>query len=409
MATRAGFCFGGMLGLTLAAMVAANACNASGDAAPGGSGGAGSTGAQTSGTAASGASSTGALSGGGSEDFDGGNAAATGTGGLDPDAACASASSEAESGLTPADIIIAVDTSGSMDEESAQVQANLNNFAQIIAASGIDVHVILIADASVCIPAPLGTGSCPGDESLPGYQHVPQGVSSNDALSLILSTYPQWKGSLRAGATKTLAVVSDDDSDLDAASFTAQLLALDPPTFEGFQFDAIVAFDDPAVCSACFFNCAACQSKCCNTNLFCTPISAAEGTVYKQLVDQTGGVIGDLCAQDFDPVFQDMATAVVQGSTVACVYDIPPIPDGGMIDPTKVNVSYTGSSGMPQTIGYVPGGAADCGAAGGWYYDDPASPTQIFLCDLTCTAVQGDPNGKIEVLFGCDTVIADPT
>src|SRR5262245_15744943 len=164
--------------------------------------------------------------------------------GVTPDASCAALSSSAQAKLQPADIIIAVDTSGSMDEESAQVQANLNAFATIITNSGIDVHVILIADSGVCIPAPLGSGACGGGgEKLPNYRHVVQGVASTDAFEVILATYPQWKSSLRPNATKTLAVVSDDNSDMSAAQFTASLLALDPPTFQGFKFDAIVSFD----------------------------------------------------------------------------------------------------------------------------------------------------------------------
>src|SRR5262249_56449438 len=85
-------------------------------------------------------------------------------------------------------IVIAVDTSGSMSQEKAQVQQNLNNFASIITNSGIDVHVILLADSGVTIPPPLGSGG-PMDENLPKYRHVLQGVDSHNALDLILQTY----------------------------------------------------------------------------------------------------------------------------------------------------------------------------------------------------------------------------
>ncbi len=387
--------------LLLAAGVAANACSANGDPAA------------TSGSGASGATATGAggmssSSGdGGDLDLDGGT---TGTGGSGQGGSCASISAEAELGLSPADIIIAVDTSGSMSEESSEVQANLNNFATIITQSGVDVHVVLIADEGVCIPSPLGTGQCGSgcaDENLPSYQHVCQGVSSTDALQKILDTYPLWKSSLRPDATKTFLVVSDDESDLSASDFTNALLALDPPTFQGFKFDAIVSDEGPGVCTACFFACATCQSACCDKSALCIPLSAAEGKIYKELVNQTGGVFGDLCAQDFGPTFQDMATGVVQSTTLACSFDIPM--NGGTIDPTKVNVNYTASgSNMPQAIGYVAGGLAACGPSGGFYYDDPNNPTKILLCPATCTAVQSDTGGKIDVLFGCDTILQPP-
>lgn len=106
----------------------------------------------------------------------------------------------------------------------------------------------MIADASMCIPAPLGSGTCSGaDERLPGYRHVVQVVGSENPLSVILDTYPQWKDSLRANATKTVAVVTDDDSKMDGAAFTSGLAALDP-TFARFKFDAIVGLQGPDEC-----------------------------------------------------------------------------------------------------------------------------------------------------------------
>ncbi len=379
----------GLLGL---AGALGAACSASGDNA-GGTGGSGNgTGTSTSTTTGAGGSAGGLTT-----------TSTSGTGGFG--GACASVSSEATSEIQPADIIIAVDTSGSMDEESAEVQQNLNNFASIITASGIDVHVVLIAGSDVCIPAPLGSGACGGaDESLPGYRHVVQSVGSNDALQIILQTYPQWQPSLRANASKTIAVVTDDDSDLGASSFMSQLIALDA-TFQGFKFDAIASSQDP---DACVLGCFGGNPGVCCPG--CVPLSAAEGTVYKQLAAQTGGVFGDLCVQDFDPVFASMATAVVSGSAISCEYAIPEVPPGGgSFDPDRVNVAYTPDGGMPHTIGYVAGGAAACGQqTGGWYYDDPANPTKIVLCPSTCSAVQADATGKVDVQFGCETIPAVP-
>jgi hypothetical protein len=399
--------------LLVAAGAWLNACSAADGAA--GSGGGSASNAASAGTgsghggAANGSGVTGA---GGDPTFTTGALSSASSGMIDEDAACASVTSQATSELAPADIVIAVDTSGSMDEESAQVQANLNNFATIIKNSGIDVHVILIADNSVCIPSPFGSGACNGaDEKLPEYRHVLQGVGSTNGLQVILDTYPQWKASLRPNATKTIAIVSDDNSSLNAASFTNALLALDPPTFQGFKFDAIIAFDSPDVCSQCFLDCTPCiaQSACCYTGVFvCESFSADEGTVYKQLVSQTGGVIGDLCIQDFGPVFQDMATSIVQNTQLSCEYPIPPVPGGGTIDPTKVNVNYTPGGGQPQPILYVPNGASGCGMNGGWYYDDPINPTKIIICPTTCMTLQSDPNGMVEVLFGCDTQVKPP-
>ncbi|MEZ4298226.1 MAG: VWA domain-containing protein [Polyangiaceae bacterium] len=336
----------------------------------------------------------------------------TGTGGIE---ACAGISAEAQAGLQPADIIIAVDTSGSMDQEIAQVQQNLNNFASIITNSGIDAHVVMIADASMCIPAPLGSGQCNGNDSkMPTYRHVVQTVASTDALQVILSTYDQWKDSLRANAVKTIAVVTDDNSALDANSFLTQLYAKDA-TFQGFKFDAICSLIDPSAIQFTCLNCAVqgmlscgnCAEKCCDKMLGCTPLPADKGDVYLSLVQQTGGIVGDLCIQDFGPVFQDMATGIVQSAELSCEYDIPPPPEGETLDPALVNVNYT-PTGQPKMAILNVKTPADCGAKGGWYYDNPAAPTKIIMCPGTCDTLKADTTGKVEVLFGCETVVQTP-
>ncbi len=398
--------------ITLSAACSAGPTNNAGGFGGGGSGSGGSG----AGTAGGGAIATG---GNGQGGFAG--AGPGGSGGLGGGSACATASAEAEAKLQPADIVIAIDTSGSMDEESAQVQQNLNNFASIITGSGIDVHVILIADATVCIPQPLGSGQCNGaDENLPNFRHVVQQVASTNGLEVILSTYPMWKDTLRAGATKTIAIVTDDDSDMSANDFTSQLLALDPPTFQGFKFDAIASSQPPDDClfGGCFDlnpfdmidTCATCMNPCCDKNSgfpACEPFSAAEGKVYKMLVPQTMGIFGDLCLQEFGPVFQDMATGIIQSAQLSCDYAIPDPPEGETLDPNKVNVNYTPTGQAPKAILNVKT-PADCGAMGGWYYDNPADPQQIIMCPGTCNTLKADSTGKIEVLFGCETVIKPP-
>lgn len=389
------------MGLGALVIGGAQACSASSsEEGEGGKGGAGASGTTTT----SATSGPGGFSGSG-----GGATVGPGAGGGSD---CAETSSEAETDVLPADIIIAVDNSGSMSEEAVFVQSSMVDFVNAIVGSGIDAHVVLIsADASgsngICVPAPVGSGSCPNDENLPSYRHVVQTVGSTNALQLILDTYPSWQASLRPQATKTIAVVSDDDSAMNAATFTSQLLALDP-SFQGFKFNAIVAPYDlnPLSCFSCSPpNCGACDPCCGAEGPFCVALPADEGAVYKDLVSQTMGVMGNLCLQNFQPVFLDMATAVVSGSQVACVYEIPE-PAMGDIDYGKVNVAYKSSPSAPeQPIFYVPGGAGDCDGSGGWYYDDPVNPTQILLCPATCDAVQLGDEGAITVKFGCQTIV----
>ncbi|MBU1241414.1 hypothetical protein KKF84_07535 [Myxococcota bacterium] len=335
------------------------------------------------------------------------------------DGTCSASISEADEGVLPADIIVVVDNSGTMGDEAASVQASMHDFVGAVVNSGIDAHVILISadsneDAGVCVPAPVGSGNCPNDENLPEFRHVMQDVGSSNALELILSTYPQWAPSLRPSATKTILVITDDNSGLNATSFTTQLLALDP-TFEGFKFSGIIApyNIDQADCVLCEFlgtcNTGSCDT-CCGTDtilgLLCTALPAEEGTVYRDLITATGGIEGNLCIQDFQPAFNDLATAVIWESQVDCVYNIPEPPEGEVIDYTKINVDYQPTpTDDPQAIYNVPGGIDDCGIGGGWYYDELDPHLQLSLCPTTCTEVSANLQAVITVKFGCATVV----
>ncbi len=348
----------------------------------------------------------------------------TGTGGIDPSSgsgagdSCVATFAEAKEGALPADIVFLVDNSGSMTDEAKGVQDSMNDFSSILVGSGIDYHVILISadngdKQGVCVPAPLGSGSCPKDEKLPSFRHVFQTVDSNNGLDLVLSTYPQWKDSLRPTARRVIAIITDDNADVSAAQFTTQLIALDP-TFKGFKFDGIIApyAVNPVTCGLCSLQmkqcsqCDPCCGKDSQSNLFCVALPAAEGKVYKDLIGQTMGVQGNLCTQQFKPVFQDMAKSVVANAKVPCVYKIPNPPDNQQIDFGKVNVEYKSDpKAQPKTFPYVQKGKAGCDNSGGWYYDDPNKPTTILLCDATCQEVQKSGTATVNVKFGCATTV----
>ncbi|MEP7122815.1 MAG: vWA domain-containing protein [Byssovorax sp.] len=100
----------------------------------------------------------------------------------------------------------------------------------------------------------------------------------------------------------------------------------------------------------------------------------------------------------------DLLTALqtIQQKQVSCALPMPQAAPGKVVDPTLVNVDYTPEGGVAGLLGQVKSAAA-CGAAGGWYYNDPAAPTQIVLCPNTCATVQADPVAKIEIILGCLT------
>jgi len=315
--------------------------------------------------------------------------------------ACAAISQQARNQRTPADIIIAVDNSGSMTAEIGFVRERLNAFSQQIVDSGVDVRIILISaphsppaaarrggddddesdedeqDNGLCIAPPLGSGSCPLDSQLERYQHVAREVSSHDALKLITDTFPEWSARLRRGSNKMFVVVTDDDANDTALGFSQRVASLPGLLFERWSFSGIY----------CFGRCRE---------------AAAVGKVYDALVQQTHGVAGDLCQQDFAPVFDALARSVVEASGLACAWDIPAPPVGLSFDRGQVNVQYSGAVTPPTALLQV-SSAARCGAAGGWYYDDVLDPQRILVCPASCAALQSDRAAAIEVLFGCDT------
>jgi hypothetical protein len=310
------------------------------------------------------------------------------------DAACAAVTQEAEITKQPADIIWALDNSGSMTTEAQAVQNNMNIFAQQIIASGIDVHVVILSAPQtiilgipigngVCVAAPLGSGQCPADSLAPKYLHLPVTVGSWDALNLLTSHYGEYKAMLRPNASKTFVVVTDDEATAapnnSPAAFTAAVNALDPVLFAKWTFSGVY-------CSMACANC------------------SAVGNVYEQLKQQTGGVSGDMCTTDFAPVFKALAQAVITGSKLSCEWAIPPPPVGQMFDPKLVNVIYTPNGSAPRDLFNVPS-ATDCAAQGGWFYDDNAKPTKVLACPATCTEIQADLKAKIAVAFGCKTKV----
>jgi hypothetical protein len=127
--------------------------------------------------------------------------------------------------------------------------------------------------------------------------------------------------------------------------------------------------------------------------------------VYRELTKSTSGISGDLCQQDFKPVFDELARGIVGASRIDCQWQIPAAPVGTTFDVGKVNVQYTtASSPAPQTVFHVDAPAL-CPAAGGWYYDDNTKPTRVAVCPATCDTINADSSAKVDVLFGCATLV----
>ncbi|NQW63500.1 MAG: hypothetical protein HQ461_11765 [Deltaproteobacteria bacterium] len=321
---------------------------------------------------------------------------------------CATTTAPAVPAILPADIIWVVDNSLSMQEEVTAVSANLNRFANFIIASGIDAQVVMVSNDDptvgdgkyhVCVPPPLSAtaaGVCPLGRDLDGerYYHervTIEGVSSSNtrtnALTAIVSGYPNYRSRLRPGATTHIVVVSDDDSAITAAEFDAQLAGLAPGFLRRPIVHSIVTRDATELES----NMDGCVVAGC-------PCGYRVGTEYLGLSAATGGIVQSICAADWGPVSDAIAAAVVETTSVPCSYAIPS-PGGGLsVNPEQVNV-YSAAAGERTLIPNVADASA-CGPEPGWYYDNPAAPRTLELCNASCVSV----TGSVEIDFGCDTV-----
>ncbi len=325
---------------------------------------------------------------------------------------CVSVSETATAGRGPADVIFVIDNTPSMEDEIAEVRANMNAFSQLVEDEGLDLHIVLIACQhddcgihdewhGICIEAPVGAANgCPAggpydDSNPPTYLHVSEPVPSTGGLAKLLSTYPEWSSMIRDNSAKHVVVVSDDNDDTAAQDFIDALVALDS-RFLGFQAHGIFSYlSKEAGCAI------STTDPCC---IFSAP--DGEGVVYKELVALTGGLSGDMCLQDFDPVFAELGGAVIASATLSCEWEIPPPPEGEDLNPNMVNVEYIDSNSQSVFIGRVMS-LADCSTvAQGWYYDDNTTPTQVLVCPQTCEWIQGEEGSQLTIHFGCDQLIA---
>ena len=323
-----------------------------------------------------------------------------GSGAVTIDDACAATSAKGEAITAPADIIWAIDQSGSMNQETQYVQGQINNFANLIGNSMIDYRVVVIAatmgENPICVPPPLSAGGCANG---PRFRLVDTHVDSNDALSLIIGEYSKYSDFLRADAMKHFVVITDDnatDAPINSAqAFTSALAGLQPAgMFAKWKLHSIFAYG-----SVFLVGC---------IGPFGT--GAAIGTIYEQLVQQTGGAKGEICVDNWQPVFTAITQAVITGAKVSCEYVIPPNPDGGVFDPNKVNVDYLPQGNPPAQPVYRVNTPTECtgGGQGGWYFDNNAAPTRILLCPETCRAVQSDAKAQVDVKFGCQSIFKPP-
>lgn len=331
----------------------------------------------------------------------------------------------------PIDIVVVLDNSGSMGEELAGVERNINeNFAAILEQEAVDYRVILLSkhrtpdatrggveSTAVCVSQPLSSvAKCPSAQ--PGtserFFHYSLEIGSNDSLSRILSSYSApdgdfgltdagWSVWLRNRSKKVFLVVSDDDAAMPAEQFVDQLEALAPDQFggsgevPGFVFHSIIGLREKFNPSEAYLPNEP------RTALRCRSESARvinPGLEYQRLSQLTGGLRFPLCQIDlYNTVFSYIAGDLLSRSGIDCSFDVPAPPAGRVLELDNVEVAYQlNAGGEPITLRQART-PAECGADAFRISDG-----QVLLCPQACSSVNAGDGAQpeVSVRFTCD-------
>lgn len=331
----------------------------------------------------------------------------TGDGG---DSECLSIEVSSELERKPVDLVMAIDTSSSMNNELTTIQNNLNAFAAQVAASGADLRTVVITKkAYFTVPPPLGTDAT-------RYKFIESNIGSFDALAHILAHFNTYKSFLRPNAVTHFMVVSDDYSFFDPACFKG---IMEAKLGHGFTFDTISSQSTVAVPNLPASSCT------CAPTIQISPTIPADNPLYGavpecaldftsggggqecagainpapqyySLARATGGLAQSICTTDWSDIFDEL-TAQVSRSALPCAIDIPQPPAGYAADASDVTVVYTESGESPVT--FARAADANC-ATGQWYLDSTGEKPLARLCPATCSEV-GKHAGSISIEREC--------
>ncbi len=111
----------------------------------------------------------------------------------------------------------------------------------------------------------------------------------------------------------------------------------------------------------------------------------------------------DMTQGNFNTMALTTAISQVRGKVLGCTFDLPAL-DGGMVDPTQVNVDYSINGGMQMDLVKRADPNNPCTQMGCWDYTD-ANQNKIQLIGKACDDIQNNMNTKVDIVLGCATVI----
>jgi hypothetical protein len=338
--------------------------------------------------------------------FEEGDTPNPGTGGFDSNQACVG--QEAGTERSPAILELLVDTSTSMDEDAPGSDRSKWIETRRVLLDGIDsmpnttsVGVVFYPDVDTNAPTcfdreadvavePLGAGSSPQRAQIREAFRAesPRGSTpTHDAYRYALDELAR----VNRTGERFLVLITDG----------TPTYALD---CQGSGTPQNPADPAPLVPEA-----ASALGRGMRTFVIGSPGSEGARTSLSQMAE-AGGTATPGCSHTGQPYYchfdmtqeedfsrgLEAAIASISGLALSCAYDVPVPPNGGTLDPSKVNVLFTPEGGAEELIPQsAPGACSD-----GWQYS--ADQRQILLCGDTCDRVKAS-NGQMSLQFGCTT------
>jgi hypothetical protein len=309
------------------------------------------------------------------------------------DASCGTVKQKAQP--LPVEILFGIDTSFSMDFESkwTNLSAALTSFVNDPASAGLDLGIQFFPLRETCDVA--------------GYEALAVPVGPQSTVGPLISQAIAAK--MMAGGTPTVQILEGLVAYLQANPPMAGVKPIIVLATDGIPDSTCLAVPDggttnslanaEAVAAAAFGGPSAIPTFVIGVGSDLTALNglaAAGGTGTATLVS-VGSDAGNP-----EQAFVNALNAIRQ-QALPCEFAIP---SGTMLTPSQTNVDYTPGTGATQSLVYV-ASSAGCSMAptNGWYFDNPANPTQVVLCSGACNVVKGDPNGEVSVVLGCPTKV----
>lgn len=362
---------------------------------------------ETGGNGGASSGTTGSNTGGSDFNFDGGSTQ------LDPDAACLTDTFGAQA--APALLMFQLDVSGSMNCAPTDTICASND---PMPGSRWDVFKSKLQ---------IALGQLPSTSSA-GLMHYPTGKGSFAGNPT--GCVPQMPDVAIAPISSSLAAINASLTAIIPAggtpthdAMTAAYKQLDAATMPGNKYLVLATDGQATFCAGCDLFCSSAEMAVDNDNLIAevaaaatkgirtfvlgSPGSGPYRTILSRIAEagQTSATPGcshqgpSYCHYDMttSPDFAtalEAALAAVGGATLSCAYDIPKA--NGEFDPGQVNVQLT-LNGQPKQI------PQDKSHGDGWDYS--ADGKQVLLYGKTCDDAKAALDGKIDILYGCPTIL----